>query len=296
MLAEAATQPVAPTETRLSSPTADQLIKEVGIPPCPTVLVEFMAESGKDDPDLRRLSHLVNRDVALAAAVMKTINSPFYGLGRKARTVQDALALLGLRETSRLIAGFLLRQAFASSASPAMYDYWDASSRIAMIAAYLARELQISKLDEAHTFALFRDCGVPVLLTRYPEYEALLVSTRLDNERRLTDAERAAFGYDHALVGATLAQSWHLPSEMWHAIRVHNVYDEPGFLADERTRRFGSLIAVGLLAEQLHRIHRGTYDPLIWTTEEAFIAAVLGPMEGKLEPLVNDIAAIMEQA
>jgi len=83
--------------------------------------------------------------------------------------VQDALALLGLRETSRLIAGLLLRRAFASSESPAMYEFWDASARIAMIAAYLARELAVARLDEAHTFALFRDCGVPVLLARYPE-------------------------------------------------------------------------------------------------------------------------------
>jgi HD-like signal output (HDOD) protein len=296
MFAQAAIQPSAPTATNVASPTAHLPIKEIGIPPCPAVLVEFMGESSKDEPDFRRLSHLVNKDVALAASVLKTINSPLYGLSRKARTVQDALVLLGLRETSRLIAGFLLRQAFATSASPAMYDYWDASSRIAMIAAYLARELGIARLDEAHTYALFRDCGIPVLLARHPEYEALLVSTRCENERRRTDAEHSSYGYDHALVGATLAQSWHLPSDLWHAIRVHNAYDEPGFLADERTRRFGSLIAVGLLAEQMHRIHRGTYDPAFWTTEEAFIVSVLGPMDDKLEPLGNDIAAIMEHA
>ena len=126
--------PLPGTETSLASPEAEQLVKEIGIPPCPAVLAEFMAESNRDEPDFRRLSHLINRDVALAASVLKTINSPLYGLTRKARTVQDALALLGLRETSRLIAGLLLRRAFASSQSPAIYEFWDASSRVAMIA------------------------------------------------------------------------------------------------------------------------------------------------------------------
>ncbi|MCC6535524.1 MAG: HDOD domain-containing protein [Burkholderiales bacterium] len=282
--------------TDLFSPGTEQLIKEIGIPPCPAVLAEFMAEANRDEPDFRRLSHLVNRDVALAASVLKAINSPFYGLAKKARTVQDALALLGLRETSRLIAGLLLRRAFASSPSPAMYEFWDASSRIAMITAYLARELEVARLDEAHTFALFRDCGIPVLLARYPEYEQLLTMTRCENEHRRSALERSRYGFDHALVGATLAQSWHLPSEMWQAIRVHNDYDEPGFVTGPATPRGVQLIALGLLAEQLHRIHRGTYDGQLWVREEAFITELLGPMHGRLEPLGNDIARILEQA
>lgn len=282
-----------PTET--SIPSADQLVKEIGIPPCPAVLAEFMAESHRDEPDLRRLSHLVNKDAALAASVIKTVNSPFYGLGRKARSVHDALTLLGLREASRLIAGFLLRQAFASSSSPAMYEYWDASSHIALTAAYLARELEVVKLDEAHTFALFRDCGVPVLLTRFPEYEKLLVATRLASERERIESERVRFGYDHALVGATLAQSWFLPTDVWHAIRVHPGFGESGFLVDDRNERAAPVIAVALLAEQLYRIHRGTYDEQQWLVEERFIAAVLGPVAEGLEALASDIARLMEQ-
>lgn len=288
-------RPAGDTQTQLGNPGAEQLIKEIGIPPCPAVLAEFMAESNRDEPDFRRLSHLINKDVALAASVLKTINSPFYGLNKKARTVQDALALLGLRETSRLIAGLLLRRAFASNQSPAMYEFWDASSRIAMIAAYLARELEVARLDEAHTFALFRDCGVPVLLTRYAEYESLLAMTRCENERRRSEIERSRYGFDHALVSATLAQSWHLPTDMWQSIRIHNNYDQPTFAADPNQARAAPLIALGLLSEQLHRIHRGTYDSAVWAQEEAFICEVIGPMEERLEPLANDIATLLEQ-
>ncbi|MGH8667565.1 MAG: HDOD domain-containing protein [Burkholderiales bacterium] len=286
---------VSEVTTHVTSAAAAELIKEIGIPPCPAVLAEFMAESNHDEPDFRRLSHLINKDVALAASVLKTINSPFYGLTKKARTVQDALALLGLRETSRLIAGLLLRRAFASSQSPAMYEFWDASSRVAMIAAYLARELDVIRLDEAHTFALFRDCGVPVLLTRYPEYESLLAMTRSENERRRSEIERSRYGFDHALVSATLAQTWHLPTDMWQSIRIHNLYDRPAFQADPNWARAAPLIAVALLAEQLHRIHRGTYDSSVWATEEAFITEIIGPMNDRLEPLGNDIANLLDQ-
>ena len=209
--------------------------------------------------------------------------------------MHDALTLLGLRQTSRLIAGLLLRKAFASSKSPAMFEYWDSSAKIALVSGYLAREFEAANLEEAHTFALFRDCGVPALLTRYPEYEQMLMQTRKENERRRCEMERAEFGFDHALVGATLAQSWHLSGETWHAIRIHTSYAEPGFCHGPHAR-YAKLIALALLAERLQRAHRDTFAAEAWTDEDAFIAQVLGPTEERLQPLAADIKRILQQA
>lgn len=271
-------------------------VTETRIPPCPTVLVDFMAESNKDEPDFRRLSHLVNKDVALAAAVLKTINSPFYGLARKARTVNDALTLLGLRNTTRLIAGLLLKNAFPESHSPAMYDYWDSSARIALIAGYLARELGVAELDDAHTFALFRDCGVPVLLVRHADYEELLESTQNDSERVRMATERTRYNVDHAWLGAGLARSWHLPDEIWNAILVHCTFSELGLESNPVHIKSAPLIATALLAEQLYRINRGRFVAEAWASEDAFITRVLGPMENRLEPLGNDIERLLQQS
>ena len=283
------------TETEVVSVQTAELIKEIGIPPCPTVLHEFMAEANKEDPDFRRLSHLINKDVALAGSVLKTINSPFYGLSKKARTVHDALTLLGLRQTSRLIAGLLLRKAFATSKSPAMFEYWDSSAKIALVSGYLARELEVANLEDAHTFALFRDCGVPVLLARFPEYEQMLLDTRDENEQRRCEMEHAQFGFDHAQVGATLAQSWHMPDEMWQAIRVHTHYLQPGFRADAHTSRFANWIAIALVAEGMHRMDRGSFNVQQWTGEDAFITSVLGPVEDRLQLLEKDVKRILSQ-
>jgi len=295
MNAAVAAMPAASTETAVATHQAEELIKEIGIPPCPAVLTEFIAESRRDEPDFRRLSHLINKDTALAASILKTINSPFYGLNKKAKTVQEALSLLGLRETTRLISGLLLRRAFASCDTPAMQEYWDTSSRVAMLSAYLGRELAVAPLEEGHTFGLFRDCGVPVLLIRYPEYASMLTETAFQNERGRSESERARFGFDHAQVGATLAQSWHLPNEMWQAIHVHLGYDAANFAADSKTMRHAKLIALGLLAERMLLTHRGKYDSQQWTTEEAFVTQVLGPLDERLEPLVSDIARIIAE-
>ena len=295
MNAAVAALPAAGTDTSVATHQAEELIKEIGIPPCPAVLTEFIAEARRDEPDFRRLSHLINKDTALAASILKTINSPFYGLNKKAKTVQEALSLLGLRETTRLISGLLLRRAFASCDTPAMQDYWDTSSRVAMLSAYLGRELAVAPLEQGHTFGLFRDCGIPVLLIRYPEYEAMLTETACQNERRRSEMERARFGFDHAQVGATLAQSWHLPNEMWQAIHAHLGYDTADFATDSKSMRHAKLVALGLLAERMLLTHRGKYDSQHWTTEEAFVAQMLGPLDDRLEPLASDIARIIAE-
>jgi HD-like signal output (HDOD) protein len=285
--------PASATDTALGSNNADHIIKEIGVPPCPAVLADFMAESNRDEPDFRRLSHLVNKDVGLAGSVLKTVNSPFYGLRKKAGTVHEALTLLGLRELSRLIAGLLLRQAFASCSLPAMEEYWDGSSRIAMASAYLARELGVSRLEEAHTFSLFRDCGLPVLLMRFPDYAQLLEETRTESEFRRAQIERARYGYDHAMVGAALAQSWYMPSEVWRAIWAHNGFHNCEFLSDPQHKRQAPVIALGLLAEKLYRVHRGTFEPQAWTAEEAFVTEVIGPMGDRLDDLASDLERII---
>ncbi len=294
--AVAAAISVADTETAVTTRHTEGLIKEIGIPPCPAVLTDFLAESRRDEPDFHRLSHLINKDTALAASILKTINSPFYGLKKKAKTVQEALSLLGLRETTRLISGLLLRRAFASCETPAMQEYWDTSSRVAMLSAYLGRELAVAPLEEGHTFGLFRDCGIPVLLIRYPEYEKMLAETACQGEQRRREMERERFAFDHAQVGATLAQSWHLPSEMWQAIGAHVTYIGAESVTDPQHKHRATLIALGLLAERLLLAHRGKYDSQHWTAEEAFVTEVLGPTDERVAPLAADIARIITES
>ena len=73
------------------------------------------------------------------------------------------------------------------------------------------------------------------------------------------------------------------------------MYDKPTFQSDPNWACAAPLIAVALLAEQLHRIHRGTYDAAVWVIEETFITDIIGPMQDRLEPLGNDIAKLLDQ-
>ena len=173
----------------------ERSLLDVGIPPCPEILVRIMDEMHKEEPDYHRLSHIISADVALAAGLIKTTNSPYFARQQRARSVYDALTILGLRVAGHTIAGIILRNLFPST--PNMVRFWDASARTARLCAWLANRLDIPGLDpeDAYTFGLFHDCGIPVLMTRFPNYKEVLGEANRDAQNEFTVTEESLVQY-----------------------------------------------------------------------------------------------------
>ncbi|MBM3391212.1 MAG: HDOD domain-containing protein [Betaproteobacteria bacterium] len=67
----------------LSEEVAAETLRDISIPPCPDVVLELLGEAEREDIDFIRVSRLITGDVALAAAVLKSANFPFFALRRK---------------------------------------------------------------------------------------------------------------------------------------------------------------------------------------------------------------------
>jgi HD-like signal output (HDOD) protein len=203
-------------------PLLERALLDIGIPPCPEILIRIMAEMGKEEPDYHRLSNIISADVALAAGLIKTTNSPYFVRSQRARSVHDALTVLGLRTASHTIAGIILRNIFP--ATPNLIRFWDASARKARLCAWLAHKLDIHGFnsDDAYTFGLFHDCGIPVLMARFPNYKDLLWQANHDSQNEFTASEDTQLKTNHAVVGSALAQSWWLEEDMCLSILNHH--------------------------------------------------------------------------
>ena len=232
---------------------ADKIVRDIGIPPCPAILTKLLKEMRQDEPDYNKASKLISADVSLSAAMLKTVNSPFFGLRTKATSVNQALQLMGLRNTVEIVTGLLLRQVFPIGNNAAMETFWQTSSGIAEVAAQLVRPLGIRNRDEAYTFALFRDCGVPLMIRQFPTYANFIKVSQLDQERSITADEVDEFGLDHASLGAKIAQSWSLPEEIYLAILNHHEY--PLLRGGSVPEGICKLVALALAAEWIYTRH-----------------------------------------
>jgi len=240
------------TDTETLDRNADQIVQEIGIPPCPAILTKMLRETRAEEPDFRRIGQFIGGDVALASAVLKVANSPFYGLRTKAASVQQALALLGLTTVTQLVTGLLLRQAFSGAAGPGMERYWKTSMATSLISALVCRETARGDSGVASTYGLFRDCGMPVMLQKFPIYADIFDGSILTPGEPVLEVENERYTTNHARVGAQLARSWHLPESLCFAILHHHdlLYSDENLAQAEAGAL--SLIAIGLVAEQLY--------------------------------------------
>lgn len=269
----------------------ERSILDVGIPPCPIILDRFMTEAKRDEPDFGRLANIIGTDVGLSAGLIKTANSPYFGMRQRVRSVNEALAILGLKTASRAVAGIILRKAFPNVHN--LERFWDASARIAHVSGWLAQHLEIRGLraEDTYTFGLFRDCGIPVLLGRFPEYEQILSKANTDTERLFTSVEETVLPTNHAMIGCLLAQSWWLPEEICLAIRNHHDLAALESVNSNLPMLSRRLIATAQLAEHIvqQQLHLSLTQE--WSKLGATCLQILDLDDEGLETLLIEVAA-----
>jgi len=259
---------------------------DIGLPPQPAVLRTLQAELRKEDPDLRQVAAAVAADAALTASVLRMANSPAYGLTRRAETLVQALAMLGLRQLAALVAGIVQRQAVPAD-GPKLTRFWDVSAKRAWAMPRLARGLRAVDVDIAQTYGMFCDVGIPLLMRRFSNYAATLQLADGSRDEPFTAVEHRAHGTDHALIGALMARSWGVSQAVCLAIRLHHDY---GTFRDPKAPDVVTrLLAMGLVADHAIQAFAGLHANHEWSKAGEAVPGVLMLSEEDLQGWVKQL-------
>ena len=270
-------------------------LNDTGIPSRPAILDRVHTEMSKDEPDLNLLARIISADVALSGGLISIANSPYFGFHGRVRSVNEALMVLGLDVACRAIAGLILRKLFP--ATLALERFWDASASIARLSGWLAQHPDIGikiHANDAYTFGLFRDCGIAVLLNRFPYYQEVLLSANAEEVLSFTQIEEIQCPTNHTVIGGLLAQSWWLPEEISTAIKVHHEYallnKEDSTLLPAATR---GLIAISQLAEHIFQHHSGLSQTKEWIKASEVCMSFLDLSDSQLAVLYEESAPVL---
>lgn len=275
-------------QAALDDDTVAELLKSINIPPCPTVVSMLMAELRREDADLKHMARLLGGDVGLAAAVLKVVNSPFFGLRNKVSSVQQALSMLGLKHVSSIVTGLALKQAL-SPPGVSMERFWERSSLHAAICARLAVRLPGVGREDAYTFGLFHDCGIPVLMQRFPEYkETLALANR--TMRPMVDVEYDRHATSHVVVGAMLARNWQLPTLISDAIKLHHDPEVACGTLNDVPESVRALVCVSVVAEKLAADFLGYQNEPEWEVLRPAACEYLSLDDDDIEDLRAEIS------
>jgi len=187
------------------------------LPAQPQSLVKLGALLNVEDVNLNEVGALIESDMSFAAAVMKAVNSPLYGLKGRVQSVQQAVTYLGVREISAIAYESGLQAAFPQV--PALVAIWERASIRGLLMGRLAQALSMEAWS-AHTAGLFEECGKAVLYRHAPDIYAPMLAGA-PSDVALVELEQKAFGCSHADVGANLCEVWGLSQAAVASVRHH---------------------------------------------------------------------------
>lgn len=269
----------------------DTTLKGFSIPPRPQVLVSLTQEMNREEPDLKLIARQIGGDVGLSAAVLKTVNSPFFGLKKKISSVTQAVSLLGLKSAEQIVTSIMLRNSFVTE-SRALENFWDTAERSAGIAAHIAQVLPNCQRDDAYSFGLFHNAAIPILNQRFPNYLQTLSAAVHAGTRVVTEVEDERHAVNHATMGYLIAKAWFLPPFICEGILRHHdtsVFDE----GDEISPQALTLIAIAYLAEHLNHSQAVSGSHANWDGVREPVLEHLGLLDEEYENLKEEIADMM---
>ncbi|PTS86060.1 histidine kinase [Pseudomonas sp. HMWF032] len=278
----------------LSAEYIQQVLQGISVPPQPQIMVDLQMEQVMPNPDLRVIAKLISHDPGLSGALLKLVNSPFFGLTNRIASIQQAVNLLGCNTVINLINAQSIRGELTDEAIVTLNRFWDTAQDVAMTCLTLAKRIGYHSPDEAYTLGLFHNCGIPLMLKRFPDYMTVLEDAYASatDGRRIVDTENRLLNTNHAVVGYYTAKSWNLPLHLCEAIASH--HNALAIFTDDSSRdaQLKTLLAILKMAENIcasYRVLGNQQDDFEWQGIEQLVLEYVGLSEYDFENLRESI-------
>jgi len=276
--------PDAPSSSQQQAPSSE-LARPVNIPPRPALLLALQREIAKADPHIGKIGGLLKRDAAIAGNVIAIANSALFNLNRHVKTVEDAISMIGLDHCNAVVTGLMTRRTLARGRMM-MPRFWDVSEKRSWTMMHLAARTKLARPEMAHHFGLFSDIGIPLMMASFPSYgETLFIANRMPVDG-LVQLENTRHRINHAVVGAMLAEHWHIGDDIILAIKKHH---SPQVLKDSQVpASVRNLIAIHLLVDKAIQEYRRDISNE-WAAGGAIAREMLGLSDADVDDLCEEL-------
>lgn len=198
-----------------------QLIDQ--LPALPLVVQRILNLLHREETSPRQMAEVISLDPALAARVLRLVNSALFALAEPVTTVQHAVRLLGFGEIRNLTIGLKIMDTF--SAQQGILDrplFWEHSLACGVCARRIALYVREVDPDEAFLGGLLHDIGKLVLDGYFQEAWREALERSRTQRRSPMEMEAEVVGLPHTSIGRMLAGHWKIPDLHQMAIEYHH--------------------------------------------------------------------------
>ena len=229
----------------------DRILERVGdLPAMPEVVSQVLSRIDDPNSNMDTVSHILERDPALAARILRVSNSPYFGMRQNVGTLKLAMVILGVREIRNIVLGVSLFDTLRDADTDRLLKdrFWQDAFRVASLSKRLGQALKLGCQGEDFISGLLHGMGKMVLCRHLQKDYAPIISEAADDDA-LVAREREVLGFSYADVSAALGERWNLPQAICDAIWLH--YPNPEMrLADAKDPRMAATVRIAYYAKR----------------------------------------------
>jgi HD-like signal output (HDOD) protein len=200
----------------------------------PSIALRIIEAAVDEHTDAEDLRQLIERDPALAARIIRIVNSSFYGLRQEVADLRSAIALLGTKQIRNVAITVFVSRQFTPTASKESLDrnqLWNHSMAVGAVARMLAKTLKNADPDEAYLAGLLHDMGL-LIIDQHLARHVPRIRTSMSEGASLHEAVEQILTFDPSQLGAYVAWRSKFPSRLVSSIEFHQKPD--AYQGDER--------------------------------------------------------------
>lgn len=190
----------------------------------PKISTDLMTMFQDTSRSWKDIAEKIKLDPALALFILKTSNSPFYGIKHEIRSIETAIKMLGLPEIRTILMSYFLRNLYSGpGANEFMNTLWEHSISVAVFSSILASSLN-QKNEGVYLAGLLHDIGKLVINLHSPDEYVEIIQKADGTGTELPVLEEEAFGFTHIDSGLYLLDKWNLSQFIKNAVLFHHYF------------------------------------------------------------------------
>lgn len=210
--------------------TLDQVVGRVDeIPALPNVVLQVMQLTEDPNSTPHDIESVVLKDQSITTRVLRLANSAYYGYPRRISTISEATILLGFQAIRSITLSAAVNKVLVREIpgySMAKGELWRHSQAAAITSRHIARKNKVKNAEQIYVAGLLHDIGKVIMGHYIEDAYAEVIDMVIDTNVTFLQAEEEVLGFNHAQVGARIAEKWNLPPNLVEAIAYHHSPEE----------------------------------------------------------------------
>ncbi len=199
------------------------LSQKIELPSPPGIVVRILEAVQQEDNCFADLGKIISADPSLTTKLLRVANSSMYGFGGRVKSIESALAILGINALKNIALSFIIvRKLQGDSNGLFDFEYFWKRSVTAAVAAKTLAPLVNYDSDDVFVSGLLQDIGVLVFLQHFTDSYMEVLALKNSTEEPAHVIEHQFFGLCHAELGGALLKGWGLPESIYLPLFYHH--------------------------------------------------------------------------